>query len=699
MEIRRYWEILLRRKRVFMVIFLTIALTAVTGTYLLTPSYEATAKISVETSTILSTLLNELEVDTERIKVTVASTASDQVDLMGDDVVKATLRPILRQLISKLQLRDGALDLIEPDELIKPSIKKLILPESFLEVEQYEDTNILEIAAISVYPEEAMLMANTLADLYIQNQINQRGREYESVRKFVQSKIGKERSKYIDALRNILEFRVKGKVVDLDTEIENSLERLSDLHSAYDDNVLAVAHSKAAIKVLENRLSGIGKFRVSFKELEDNEVLQSLKNALSEYIIELAGLRAEYQPDHPDVLQVKQRIERTKNLIRNEADMIVSLERNEIDPLYDEVVSKLVSEYTSLLSAKAEETALKKIIDRRESQLMTYPKKTMRKDQLESHLSVIQDTYEKLFGYLNRVAIAESMTFSEIRLIDPASRPDVMDPYFPRKILTCVLGFFAGLFWGVIGAFIAEYLDDTIHTSDELHEVSSLPLVGTIPKSAGFKRKLIFQPDPKSPVVEAYRLIRNNIRYLTADNPIKSLVVVSPSRGDESSAAAVNLAIAIANEGKNIAIVDLNLRNPSIHKKLGIMNYKGVVDFVTKGTSMEEIIVKTDFDNLSAVFSGESPADPARIIDSPKLKSSIEELSLLYDMVIIAGPNLVPFNDGLVLGNYADGLLVVFRSGKTTSRLLKKIEQDLMRANVKVVGIVLDRVEKRYLYH
>lgn len=689
MELRRYWEILLRRKWVFVVIFLTIASTTIIGTYCLTPSYEATAKIAIETSTILSTLLDDLGVDTQR--TTSSPRGAEKYELMGYDVVNATVKPLLNKLISQLQLRDRDHDLIEPDALIKPSIKKLILPEPFIEVEQYEDTNILEIAAISVYPEEAMLMANTLANLYIEDQLKQIRKEYENTRRYIQSKIKKERSKYFDALKSIKEFRVKEKLVDLDTNVENFLDRLSDLRSQYEGSELSVARSEAAIKDMKTRLSGIRKFRLASKEIANNELLQSLKGRLYDYMVELASLKTEYQLDHPNVIQLKRQVERTKDLIKNEATKMFSLETREVDPLYDEVARDLTSEYVSLFTYEAERDGIKEIIDKHEEKLMDYPSKTMRQEQLQLFLTVSAEIYQSLYSYLNRVSIAESITLSEIRIIDPASKPDLLYPYFPKKMLTCFLGFFMGLFWGLIVAFLVEYLDDTIHTSEDLHEFKSLDLLGTVPSSMIIKKRLISELAPESPVVEAYRVIKNRIKYLNNEKTIKTLIITSPVKGNGRTTTAVNLGISISNEGKKVLIIDLDLKNPAIHRKLRIGNAKGITDHLLNNIPIEEILIKTEVENLTVILSGGIFNDPTRIIESPKLKDLIDQVSLQYDLVIIDGPHSIPFNDALALWKYVNGLIIVIESGKTTSRLLKECEHCMRYSNFKLEGLVINK--------
>jgi len=686
MELKRYWEILLARKWAFALVFLTIAASAVVGTYSLPRSYEATAKIHVETSTTLSTLLNQLGVDTERTRS--APRGSEKYELIADDVVRATVRPLLRELISKLQLRDRRHDLIEPEELAKPKIKKLILPEPFIEVEQYEDTNILEITAISVYPEQAMMMANTLASFYIEDQIRQRRDEYESVRILIKEQINKEREKYFTELKKMREFGIRERVLDLNIQTENYLDRLSRLYSDYEDNALSIANSRYTIKTLETRLSRITEYRVASETIQNNELLQSLKNTLHGYMIELARLKAEFRPDHPAVIQVMNQIESTKSLIKNEAIKMFRSETREVDPLYDELISNLVLEYVSLSAKQAERDVIKRLIENREDSLADYPDKTMQYTQLKSDLSVSQSIYENLFSYLNQVDIAESITLSEIRFIDPASKPDTMDPYFPRKRLTIFLGLLIAAFWGLIFAFLIEYLDDSIHTADDLERDRSLVLLGTVPRRRELNRSTISQLDPRSKIVEAFRSVRNSIKHFKSEGRPGTLLITSPNRGDGKTTTAVNLGISISSEGKRVLLIDLDLRNPSIHKKLGLDNDTGIVDCLENDIPVKQMIRETDIRDLSVILCGRIPLDPARIIDSPRLKDIIHTLSVQYDTVIIDSPHFVPIIDAFVLGNYVDGLVVVIKAGGISTRLLKRIENRMKLLNLKWVGLI-----------
>jgi succinoglycan biosynthesis transport protein ExoP len=688
MELRRYWEIFLRRKWVFLAVFFIIASTVITGAYCLTPAYKATAKVSIETSTALSTLLSLLSVDTKRVSS--APDGAEKYELMGDDVVKATVRPLLRQLIFNLQLRDRDHDLIEPDELIDPSLKKLILPEPYIEVEQYEDTNIIEIAAISSYAEEAMMIANTLADLYIEDQLNQKRAEYGNARKFIQSKIDNERSKYFSLLKSIRDYSTDEKIVDLDTEIENDLTRLSELHESYEQIKLSIADSRASIKKIAGQWSGIKEFRVASSEIEDSSLLQSLKEDLYGYEIELARVSTEFTSDHPNVKQVKSKIEKAKDIIKREPSKIFKSEITEVDPLYDDLAKKLLSEHVNLVSLEAKREAIDESIRRLQEHLMKYPTIAMRQKELKLPAAASETVYSTLLRYLDQIGIAESITLSEIRVIDPAVKPNLLDPYFPKRRLSCFLGFFLGLFWGLIGAFLAEYLDDTIHTSEDLHECKTLIPLGTIPNTRKIKRHLVSDLDPKSRAVEAYRKIRNNLKKFWKGDLVGTLVITSLAREDGKTTTATNLGISVSKEGKNVLIMDLDLRNPGLHKKFDPHNAKGITEYTEEDFPIEDIIVGSGVENLSIIFCGKTPSDPAQIIESQKLKDAIRELSLKYDLIIIDSPPLIIASDALVLGNMVNGLITVAKSGKTTFSLLRYYEGFINGQDLN--GVILNKV-------
>ena len=221
------------------------------------------------------------------------------------------------------------------------------------------------------------------------------------------------------------------------------------------------------------------------------------------------------------------------------------------------------------------------------------------------------------------------------------------------------------------------------------------------------KSELITLSDPKSPVSEAFRTIRTNIMFSSLDAPLKKLLITSPSPNDGKSTIAANLAIVLAQAGKKVLVIDLDLRKPTVHKKFGVENIKGFTNFLLGDAKLEDI-VKTvaGIPNLYILTSGPLPPNPAELLGSQKMKKILEQLKDEYDVVVIDSPPVIPVTDAALLASIVDGVVLVLSQGQTRIDVAQKAVEQLKNVGARILGTVLNNVNTNggsyyyyYYYH
>jgi capsular exopolysaccharide synthesis family protein len=246
------------------------------------------------------------------------------------------------------------------------------------------------------------------------------------------------------------------------------------------------------------------------------------------------------------------------------------------------------------------------------------------------------------------------------------------------------------------GTFLVDYMDDSLWAPKDLTEFKNLTLLGIVPSSKIVRKRLISTIDPQSQVFEAYRMIKNNLKHLYLSKSIKSLVITSPERGNGRTTTAANLGIAIAKQGKSVLLIDLDLRNPGIHKKFGLNGVRGITDYLVDDLPIEEIIRNTGMNNLNIIPCGNIPSDPAAIIESARIPEVIDQLLQKYDLIIMDTPPLTLANDALVLGNYSDVLMTIVERGKTTFSSLNYCMELLKNVGLKCEGVIFNKFKSVY---
>lgn len=206
-------------------------------------------------------------------------------------------------------------------------------------------------------------------------------------------------------------------------------------------------------------------------------------------------------------------------------------------------------------------------------------------------------------------------------------------------------------------------------------------------------RKLITVTQPKSPVAEQYRTIRTNIEFMAVDREIQAILVTSATQGEGKSTTSSNLAVAYAQQGKKVLIIDTDMRRPTVHYTFRVANGLGLSSLLTRQAEKEKAILPTKVDNLSILTAGPIPPNPAELLSSQAMEHLTEQLREEFDIIIFDAPPLLQVADSRITSKLTDGVVLVV--GCTTSdrqRVLKAKEQ-LELAEAKILGVVLNRRE------
>ncbi|WP_029331695.1 CpsD/CapB family tyrosine-protein kinase [Exiguobacterium oxidotolerans] len=206
-------------------------------------------------------------------------------------------------------------------------------------------------------------------------------------------------------------------------------------------------------------------------------------------------------------------------------------------------------------------------------------------------------------------------------------------------------------------------------------------------------RNLITVTQPKSPIAEQYRTIRTNIEFMAVDKEIQVMLITSATQSEGKSTTSSNLAVAYAQQGKKVLIIDTDMRRPTVHYTFKVANGLGLSSLLTRQAELEKAVLPTKIDNLSILTAGPIPPNPAELLSSRAMENLILELRENYDVIILDAPPLLQVADSRITSKLTDGVVLVV--GCTTSdrqRVLKAKEQ-LELAEAKILGVVLNRRE------
>lgn len=281
-----------------------------------------------------------------------------------------------------------------------------------------------------------------------------------------------------------------------------------------------------------------------------------------------------------------------------------------------------------------------------------------------------------------------------LSIITPAVAPSA--PSSPNTQLNLVLGMLLGLGLGVGGAILRGAIDNRIRSEEDLRIITDAPLLGGVSFDQDATRKpLLTQAAHQSPRAESFRQLRTNLQFANITGNARSILITSSVPGEGKSTTAINLAIAIAQSGQSVCLVDADLRRPMVNDYLGLDRSAGLTTALVGDAGLRDLLQPWGADNLCVLTSGQIPPNPSELLGSAGMKNLIGELEQTFDIIIMDAPPLLPVTDAAVLSQQVGGVVVIVGAHSIRRNDVEKslAALDLVKANL--LGLVLNRLPSK----
>ena len=684
------WEILRKRRGTVFAVAFVVTLLVTVVVYRMKPVYRATARMEVQAETPALQTLNELNPGAAAD----AAFLQTQVDLLQNN-------NLAWQTIQELGLANGGAEFEARGDLWPGSTGRstVATPASLirnfkkhLHVELLNESRLVEVSFESRDSNLAARVANALVKNYVESNFRSK---YETTR---QASAWME--KQLDELKAKVE---KAQQALVDYEREYSIANLGDKENVVQQRLAQLSSDLTAAQVdRANKQSVYDSARSDKAEaavIAEDALLGQLESKSAELRTEYAAATSQYGPNFYKVKQLGNQISEVEALIDRERKRV--LERIESDYRTAVRREQLLSQDVAAQRAEVEEL----------NQLLI--KYTILKGDFETN----QQLYDELLKRLKDATVSVSLRATSVRLADAALVPTT--PIRPDKRMNIAVGLLVGLILGVTLAFVREGLDRTVKTAEDIENQIAVPTLAVIPlgtKSRGRygryfaseARKvpgngnlgLAIMNAPGSEMAESFRVLRTSILLSSSPQPPQVLLVTSAHPSEGKTFACVNLALALAQRGGRVLLVDGDLRKPTVLKALGLGNGEsegsGLSSYLTGGQEIDSALMAfTALPNLSVLPSGPIPANPAELVSSPAMGRLVSELRQRFEHIVLDSPPLLLVTDGILLSTLADGVVLVVESGSTSRGALHRVRQILDRAGAKTLGAVLNKLDDR----
>ena len=556
-----------------------------------------------------------------------------------------------------------------------------------LTVRALKDSRLALITVSDRKPQRAALIANTVADTYIDYNLDYKLEGARSAMAWLAEQGAELKRELEDSEvklyrfkkdRNLLAVSLDDKQSMLSANLASINNKLTELH-------IKILEQDAKRKMIQRARNNIAD-EETLPEIRENRTIATLRESFVQLSKDFGDLSSKYGPEHPKIKALAAQIASVKASYQQEIDgVLTSFEKS-----YEEMVDN--------------EHSLKALMEQAKNEAIDL-------SNLEVDYKPLQRASEqnmKMYGIIaNRqkeIDITGPMKTNNVRILERAIVPG--SPVRPRPVQNLLIGLAFGLGVGIGLAFVIEALDNTLKTQADVEQVLGTPVLGLVPVIGRSgqdqpvqegdnlrERDLGVFLDPKSIAAECCRSIRTNILFMSPDRPLKTMVVTSPSPQEGKTTTAINLGVTMAEAGSHVLIVDTDMRRPRLHRSFGVPNQTGISTVIVGKAPLEEAIKRTDVPNLDVLPCGPVPPNPSELLHTDRFRAVLANCAKLYDRIILDSPPTSAVTDPAVLGNLADGVVLVIKAGETTRDSGMHACRQLSSAKARLVGVIVNAID------
>jgi polysaccharide biosynthesis transport protein len=586
-------------------------------------------------------------------------------------------------------------------------------------------SNIIKITVTSNKREEARDIANNLAFAYKEFSLKQKKAYASKTKEFVNQQLEVCKGELADAEHDIESFEEGQKIPSIDANSSRIIAQSTKI----EEEITSLDNAVNVIKLQQMKV----KHPLSQKPLErgaKNDSVQSNLDSLSFSSGSNAmGWVSEFTDQDPGIQQLNSRLLQ----LQMQHDDVLSYYKKDhpnvkdIENKIKETSGQMVQQYQKKLSDL--DTKRQKLVEQKteiDRQLQLVPMNQMSYARLVRKLKVKEELYTELSKKLQESMIAEAGVVDEVTVMSMATLP--ANPMNQDMVRVVFIGILLGFIFGVIFAVLREMFDTSIGTIEDVERTLKIAVLAVIPHIRGeevkkkkkksklpeappayFKTFLVTHFNPKDPSAEAYRILRTNIGYLSFNKPLQTILVTSAAMQEGKSTTISNLAVAFAQQGKNLLLLECNLRRPSLQRSFGIDHNPGVSDILIGKIpwrecvmtvtdlalgkfGMEDILKVPGLDKFNFIPYGHRPPNPTELLSSPKMDQLLREVRDYFDVILVDGPPILPVADSIVLSTKVDGVILVYKVGKTPRNSLRLGKERLETVHANILGIALNDI-------
>lgn len=558
-----------------------------------------------------------------------------------------------------------------------------------LKVTRPPNTYLIDISYRANDPELAANVANDIARSLVAHANDTGNRSYTQVSALMADDVQQLRAKLYTSTRQLAELEKELNMVDPQQRTTVLTARLTQLNTEFTAAEAERLHKEAI-------LDGVGKSHTlaaaqAAEAQGKSSLLDSTLQRLDTARQQFAAARSYYGENHPEYRKAKEQVTELQT---------------QVERLQAGLGDETEAEYKQALGR---EDRLRRVLDQTKAEVDSRKERAIQYEQLKSEAESDKRLLEALETGTREAAINNQFRDATIQVATEARPPD--QHVSPKLIINIPVAVVLSLILGVFAALLRDAMDTTFADAQDVSSRLQVDVLAAIPGAQRLPRvshpgqPYLFSSDPArrrtaelaARYGQAIRSLRNAISTATLDRPVRSVLMTSANASEGKSTTAINLAVASAQVGKKVLLLDADLRRPSLHRHFNISSATGLCDVLARSVPVREAIVKIDDLNLHVMPAG-PPSRHASDLITIGFASTLQMVCRDFDLVVVDGPPMLGVAESQEMASFVDGVLLLTKAGSTTTKAVVETLNCLLRVRANILGVVMNQVKPSACY-
>ncbi len=673
-NISEYWRLLVKQRFVVAGLFIAAIVVGVVATLLTTPVYTASTTLQIDREA--ARVLN-----TDDTMPRDAMVSGDEFFLTQYGLLQS--RSLAERTVESLGLAASDAFLVqmgaEPpassgsaaDRVRARREQAVGLVQANLNIAPVRGSRLVVVSFTSPEPALSARVVNGVAENFIQSNLDRKFESTSYARDFLENLIAETKTRLEDSERQLVAYAAQQQIINVqegDEAGDGQSLAAADL-VAINDALAQATAARVAAQARWNQARATPP--MSLPEVYQNPAVQRVTEERVRLEAEYRQKSGVYQAEHPEMQQLRGRI--------------AELER-QLASLAGGIKQSIQDQYSAAVNR---ERTLQARVNRLKSDVLNLRDRTIQYNILQRELDTSRTLYDGLLQRYKEVGVTGGVTTNNVAIVDPATPPS--SPSSPNMMINLIIAALLGLGLGVVAALIMEALDETLATPDDVENKLHLSLLAVIPLLEKGVSPQAALADPRSGFSEAYYSLRTALQFSTANGAPASLLVTSSRPAEGKSTTAYATAVNLARLGHRVLLADGDLRNPSMHRMVGVENDAGMSNLLSGGAGLSSLVKATNHQNLDFIPCGPLPPNPAELWGGQRLHQVLAEAAAVYDHVVIDGPPVLGFADSPLLASAVTGTVFVLEAKGTRRAQALGALRRLAVGNGRILGAVLTK--------